>query len=82
MKPHRCELNSTATKLLILDTNGLLRMVQLDLLSRKPNSNTGGIGGLVGSGTIVVDEDATLKPGLMDFERKDVWDMKWYVKKK
>lgn len=63
-------LNSSSTKLLILDIGGVLRMFELE------KKVSGVFGGLV-SAAAKLNETKDRGGKLLEFERKEVWDMRW-----
>ncbi|KAJ3036043.1 WD repeat-containing protein 35 [Rhizophlyctis rosea] len=57
-------------RLAIIDATGVLKLLELE--QRVPNT----IGGMVGAGSLMSKDEAGK---LLEFERKDVWDVKWSV---
>ncbi|KAI9362064.1 hypothetical protein DFJ73DRAFT_11110 [Zopfochytrium polystomum] len=66
---HSISANCNGSKLAVLDTSGVIKLYEINPKDR-------GIGGLgVGSPAGMTPTDSTGR--FLDFERKDVWDVKW-----
>ncbi|KAJ3300442.1 WD repeat-containing protein 35 [Borealophlyctis nickersoniae] len=70
-RPQSIVLNCNSTRLAIMDMAGILKIFELE----KRNVVSGFTGGMVGAGSMTKPVETGGK--LLDFERKDVWDIKW-----
>jgi WD repeat-containing protein 35 len=71
LRPQNIYLNSNGSRLAILDLSGVLKLFEFPKPS-VDNISGENVGGRV---THIITEGGKL----LDFERKDVWDVKWFV---
>ncbi|KAL3898913.1 MAG: hypothetical protein SGCHY_002418 [Lobulomycetales sp.] len=57
----KCSLNSSSSRLLLIDGSGIAKIVNMEVRSKSGN----------------MDEHINDSERLIEFERKDVWDVKW-----
>ncbi|KAJ3332051.1 WD repeat-containing protein 35 [Blyttiomyces sp. JEL0837] len=69
-RPQIVSLNCNSTRLAMLDGTGVLKLFEMTKKSSLIMTPNGGLVGVTGSG-------GSEEGKLLDFERKDVWDLKW-----
>ncbi|KAJ3015471.1 WD repeat-containing protein 35 [Thoreauomyces humboldtii] len=72
LRPQLIALNCTSSRLAIVDTAGVLKLFELQPATG--NSGSKAPGGLIGARSDAAKAEGG---GLLNFERKDVWDLKW-----
>ncbi|KAI8923680.1 hypothetical protein BC831DRAFT_436905 [Entophlyctis helioformis] len=83
MRPQSLALNANSTRVSILDASGVLKLFDLEKKGGPLSLASGGNGNAGGAGTVAATGNqapatAKVEGGyLLDFERKDVWDMRW-----